>query len=178
MPVFENMRQNKGLTALKITSNKILMARAHQGFRIIHDTPLITKKNPRPSKGRVPGYTMYQDMLGSNVPDITTLTTILHKRFRPHCVPTAIAWYFRGQENTLDRQYVIKTHHMICEKCLRMSLLKTNATYLHEQFLATTLSSRTCDGVSDRIQVRENLLLESSHWRIAMGMSRCECSSA
>ena len=97
-----------------------------------------SQKNPRPSKGRVPGYTMYQDMLGSDVPDITTLTTILHKRFRPHCVPTAIAWYFKGQENTLDRQYVIKTHHMICEKCLRMSLLKTNATYLHEQFLATT----------------------------------------
>ena len=36
MPVLENMHQNKGLTALKITSNKILLARAHQKSSMIH----------------------------------------------------------------------------------------------------------------------------------------------
>jgi len=54
MFVFENMHQNKGLTALKITSKQNPIGTGTS--RIIHDTPLITKKNPRPSKGRVPSY--------------------------------------------------------------------------------------------------------------------------
>ena len=36
MHVSENMHQNKRLTALKITSNKILLARAHQKSSMIH----------------------------------------------------------------------------------------------------------------------------------------------
>ena len=36
MHVFENMHQNKRLAALKIASNKILLARAHQKSSMIH----------------------------------------------------------------------------------------------------------------------------------------------